>query len=214
MATRIGTVKALSGEVTATATDGSIRTLQVGDVVYANELITTADGSAVEIEFADGSVMDLGRSSQAFLDSEVFDPSSTAVADFTSDSVPDDVAAIQQALLEGEDPTEVGEATAAGAGVEGTGNEGHEPVFVDYLNPEVTPDAGFDTIGVSNSYDLPEEDIIILEEEEEPTGPVVSVSVDVEIEIDDQEPPQTDPPTDGTPSCRTEEFYLTFLHHG
>ncbi len=123
MATQIGVVKAMIGEVTATAADGSIRTLQLGDMVYANELISTGTGGAVEIEFADGSVMDLGRNSQAMLDSEVFDPNAAAVAETASEDVPDDVAAIQQALLEGEDPTEIGEATAAGAGVEG-GNEG------------------------------------------------------------------------------------------
>ncbi len=74
MATEIGVVKALIGAVTATSTDGSVRTLQVGDVVYANDLISTGAEGAIEIEFADGSVMDLGRSSQALLDSEVFDP--------------------------------------------------------------------------------------------------------------------------------------------
>ncbi len=184
MATQIGVVKALIGEVTATAADGSIRTLQIGDMVYANELVSTGDGGAVEIEFADGSVMDLGRNSQAMLDSEVFDPSATAIAETASDEVPDDIAAIQQALLEGEDPTQVGEATAAGAGVEG-GNEGHEPVFVDYLNPAITPDAGFDTIGVTNEYDLPEEDIIILEEEEPVVPePVVPINVTLSRELD------------------------------
>ena len=195
MAAQIGVVKAIIGEVTATAADGSIRTLQAGDRVFANELITTGPGGAIEIEFADGSVMDLGRNSQAMLDSEVFDLNDTALAEGAQEDVPDDVAAIQQALLEGQDPTEIGEATAAGAGVEG-GNEGNNTaVFVDYLNPSVTPDAGFDTIGVNNSYDLPEEDIIFLEEEE--PVPQVSVSVDVEIEIED---PETDPPTDGIPT--------------
>uniref|UniRef100_UPI00261EC2ED retention module-containing protein n=1 Tax=uncultured Methylophaga sp. TaxID=285271 RepID=UPI00261EC2ED len=159
MATQIGIVKTLTGEVTATAADGSIRTLQVGDMVYANELISTGQAGAVEIEFADGSIMDLGRSSQAMLDSAVFDPSS-AVADASEEDVPDDVAAIQQALLEGEDPTEAGEATAAGAGVEG-GNEGHEAVFVDYLNPEVTPDAGFETIGVNSEIDDVEDEQLL-----------------------------------------------------
>jgi VCBS repeat-containing protein len=197
MATQIGIVKAIIGEVTATAADGSSRTLQAGDRVFANELITTGPGGAIEIEFADGSLMDLGRNSQAMLDSEVFYPNDTAVAEGAQDDVPDDVAAIQQALLEGEDPTEIGEATAAGAGVEGS-DGGHEAVFVDYLNPAVTPDAGFDTIGVTNSYDLPEEDIIILpEEDEQPTVPQVSVSVDVEIEIED---PQSPPPEDGVPT--------------
>ena len=185
MATQIGVIKALIGEVKATAADGSTRTLQLGDMVYANELITTGPGGAVEIEFADGSVMDLGRSTQALLDEAVFDPTATAVADAPSEDVPDDVAAIQQALLEGEDPTEIGEATAAGAGVEGTGNEGHEPVFVDYLNPEVTPDAGFDTIGVSNSYDLPEEDIIILPEDEAPNDVPVTNETTALVDEDD-----------------------------
>jgi len=193
MATQIGFVKAIIGEVTAMAADGSSRTLQVGDRVYANELITTGPGGAVEIEFADGSVMDLGRNSQALLDSEMFDPNAPVVAETADDVVPDDIAAIQQALLEGEDPTQIGEATAAGAGVEG-GNEGHEPVFVDYLNPAIIPDAGFDTVGVINEYDLPEEDIIILEEDE--PLPTVVVSVEVEIEID----PQNPPPDNGIPN--------------
>ena len=178
MATQIGVVKALIGNVTATATDGSTRTLQVGDNVYANELITTNIAAAIEIELNDGSVMDLGRSSQVMLDNAVFDPSATTTVASETDDVPDDIAAIQAALLAGDDPTEVGDATAAGAGVV-TGNEGHAPVFVDYLNPTVRPEAGFDTIGVFNEYDLPEEDIIILDEEDgSPTTGNTEVFVD------------------------------------
>jgi T1SS-143 domain-containing protein len=173
MATQIGIVKTLTGEVTATAADGSIRTLQVGDRVYANELISTGQAGALEIEFSDGSIMDLGRNSQAMLDSAVFDPSS-AVADASEEDVPDDVAAIQQALLEGEDPTEVGEATAAGAGVQG-GNEGHDAVFVNYLNPEVTPDAGFETIGVNSEVDDYEDEQLL---DGQPTAGLVSVLLD------------------------------------
>ncbi|EEF78797.1 retention module-containing protein [Methylophaga thiooxydans] len=178
MATQIGVVKALIGNVTATATDGSSRTLQVGDNVYANELITTNIAAAIEIELNDGSVMDLGRSSQVMLDNAVFDLSATTTVATETDDVPDDIAAIQAALLAGDDPTEVGDATAAGAGVV-TGNEGHAPVFVDYLNPTVRPEAGFDTIGVFNEYDLPEEDIIILDEEDgSPTTGNTEVFVD------------------------------------
>ncbi|EEF78887.1 retention module-containing protein [Methylophaga thiooxydans] len=175
MATQIGVIKAVLGTVTATAMDGSTRTLQIGDRVYANELISTGQSGAVEIEFADGSVMDLGRNSQAMLDNGVFDPEATSVADAPSEDIPEDVAAIQQALLDGEDPTEVGEATAAGAGVTGTGNEGHEAVFVNYLNPEVTPEAGFDTIGVNNEIeDLEEEQLI----DGTPTAGTITVLLD------------------------------------
>ncbi|MCX4193818.1 retention module-containing protein [Methylophaga sp. OBS1] len=174
MATQIGVIKAIVGTVTATAADGSIRTLQAGDRVYANEVISTGPSGAVEIEFADGSVMDLGRDSQAMLDTAVFDPEATDVAEAEGQEVPDDVAAIQQAILEGEDPTEAGEATAAGAGVAG-GNEGHDAVFVDYLNPEVTPDAGFETIGVNNTIDEVEDEQLI---DGVPTAGITTVLLD------------------------------------
>ncbi len=77
MATEIGTITALVGSATATSTDGSIRNLQVGDKVYANDLVTTGSAGAVEIEFVDGSIMDMGRNSQAVLDTEIFDPETT-----------------------------------------------------------------------------------------------------------------------------------------
>lgn len=174
MATQIGVITAVVGTVTATAEDGSIRTLQAGDRVYANEVISTGPAGAIEIEFADGSVMDLGRDSQAMLDSAVFNPNVTEFAESEGDDVPDDVAAIQQAILEGEDPTEAGEATAAGAGVEGS-DGGHDAVFVNYLNPEVTPDAGFETIGVNSTVDDIEDEQLI---DGVPTAGLVTVLLD------------------------------------
>lgn len=183
MATEIGVVKALIGAVTVTSTDGSVRTLQVGDVVYANDLISTGAEGAIEIEFADGSVMDLGRSSQALLDAEVFDPTNTDVED-NQQAVTDDVDAIQQAILEGQDPTQVGQETAAGAGT-ANGNEGHDAVFIDYLNPEQIPEAGFDTIGVSNTFDFPEADLLFVDNgdpEQSGIPPVTPPSGDIVIE--------------------------------
>lgn len=183
MATEIGVVKALIGAVTVTSTDGSVRTLQVGDVVYANDLISTGAEGAIEIEFADGSVMDLGRSSQALLDAEVFDPTNTDVED-NQQAVTDDVDAIQQAILEGQDPTQVGQETAAGAGT-ANGNEGHDAVFIDYLNPEQIPEAGFDTIGVSNTFDFPEADLLFVDNgdpEQSDIPPVTPPSGDIVIE--------------------------------
>ena len=90
MATQIGVITAVVGTVTATAEDGSIRTLQAGDRVYANEVISTGPAGAIEIEFAAGSVMDLGRDSQAMLDSAVFNPNATEFAESEGDDVPDD----------------------------------------------------------------------------------------------------------------------------
>ncbi|MDF1588136.1 MAG: retention module-containing protein [Gammaproteobacteria bacterium] len=173
MAAQIGIVKALIGTATATAADGTIRNLQIGDQVFANELITTGAGSAIELEFADGSLMDLGRNSQAILDDTIFNPeAATAVAE-TTDS---EVDAIQAALLAGEDPTQIAEATAAGAGVE-DGNEGHPPVVVDYLAPQVTPDSGFDTTGIGVVF--PE----IEEELQAPISPDLTPPVDYDVSV-------------------------------
>jgi VCBS repeat-containing protein len=177
MATQIGIVKALIGTVTATAADGSIRNLQVGDSVFVDELISTGTAGAIEIEFADGNVMDLGRDSQALLDNAIFNPEAVAAEPTaTADS---DADAIQAAILAGADPTQITDATAAGAGTQADGNEGHAPVVIDYLAPQVTPESGFDTTGISVAF--PE----IIEELQAPIEevPLVSVSVGVDVEI-------------------------------
>ena len=165
MATQIGIITTLIGTATATAADGTIRNLKIGDQVFADEIISTGAGGAVEIEFADGSVMDLGRNSQAVLDSEAYDPSIIQDAAQSADS---DIEALQQALLDGVDPTQIGEATAAGAGAGTEGNEGSEPVYVDYLAPEVTPDSGFDTTGIAVEFPVIEEELQAPEEPEVP----------------------------------------------
>lgn len=148
MATEIGIIKGLMGTVTATAADGSQRILQVGDKLFANEIVSTGATGAVEIEFADGSIMDLGRNSQAMLDNEVFNPELAAQV---SEAVDSDVEALQQALVDGADPTQLGEATAAGAGTQ-AGNEGSSTVQVVYDAPEVTPTSGFDTTGINVAF--------------------------------------------------------------
>lgn len=166
MATQIGIIKAIIGSATATSADGSIRTLQAGDAVFQDDLITTGAASAVEIEFNDGSVMDLGRNSQAMLDSDIFDPTAPVTETTGLTDVPDDVAALQEALLAGEDVSQLGEATAAGAGAEGGEEGGHSFVVRDYLGPEVIPDNGFDTTGPTVVFENPEElNLIIVEDD-------------------------------------------------
>ncbi|MBL1320592.1 MAG: retention module-containing protein [Methylophaga sp.] len=146
MATEIGIVKALIGSAVITAADGSQRNLVVGDRVYADEIITTGDGSAIEIEFSDGSLMDLGRNSQALLDNEIFDPQQTIVS-----ATDLDIAGLQDALVDGEDPTQQGDAPAAGPESEG-GNEGVTTVVVERLDPTVAVTSGFETSGVSRNF--------------------------------------------------------------
>lgn len=162
MATEAGIISALIGTATATAVDGTVRNLQVGDKVYPNEIITTGLAGAIEIEFPDGSVMDLGRNSQAVLDSETFELD-VAVDETPSPAadVVDDIEAIQQALLAGEDPTQTADPTAAGPGAQPTSEGGSEAVVIDYLAPRVTPQAGFETIGPSIIFTTPDEEQLL-----------------------------------------------------
>lgn len=87
MANEIGVVTAIIGSAMATATDGSIRYPQVGDSVFADDLISTGSDGAIEIEFADGDVMDLGRSSQAMLDEHFYDLNSPSAIE-NQDNIP------------------------------------------------------------------------------------------------------------------------------
>ncbi|MGI4849156.1 MAG: retention module-containing protein, partial [Janthinobacterium lividum] len=138
----IGTVKTIVGTVTATDASGVQRTLQVGDVVHANDVIMTSAAGAVLVEFTDGSHVDLGRSSQIALDDTIFNPA-TAVSQQAS------VESIQAQIAAGADPTQVTDATAAGPGP--AGNEGHTFVSVaqDAAQGQVT--SGFDTTGISST---------------------------------------------------------------
>ena len=79
MALQVGVVNIIHGEVSAIRADGTSHTLQVGDSVYFQDCISTGSLAAIEISFADGSLMDLGRDSQVMLSSEFFYPKATNV---------------------------------------------------------------------------------------------------------------------------------------
>jgi len=81
MTNEIGVVQAIMGTVSATAMNGDVSYPQVGDTIFANDLIMTGADGAIEIEFADGEVMDLGYTSQVILDSQFFD----STASFAND---------------------------------------------------------------------------------------------------------------------------------
>ncbi|WP_299181080.1 retention module-containing protein, partial [uncultured Neptuniibacter sp.] len=105
--------------------------------------------------------------------------------------------AIQAAILAGADPTEVGEATAAGGETGAGGNQGNEgtsTVNIARTAGEVDPNAGYETIGIQDSFEQPEqEDLgVVL--------PTVSVSVNVNVDT------PTDPTDPEVPDTPTEEF--------
>ena len=146
MATEIGFVKVLVGTATATSSDGTQRNLLVGDRIHADEIITTGAVSAIELEFSDGSLMDLGRNSQAILDTGIFDPQQSIAP--SSDV---NLADLQDILLDGDDPTQQGDATAAGP--ESDGNEGGiSTVTVEHETPTVKVTSGFESSRTADTF--------------------------------------------------------------
>ena len=158
----VGTVSSLSGQVVAVAADGSERVLMVGDRILADEVIRTSPDGRVEIAMNAGApvVIEGGQSWLASFDTytpaDQFDRSEAVVETGTLDEVD----ALQAAILAGQDPTEIGEAPAAGtpdAGADG-GNEGADFVTLERTAEEVDPTAGYDTIGLDYTVDTPEGD--------------------------------------------------------
>ncbi|NJD07681.1 MAG: retention module-containing protein, partial [Methylococcaceae bacterium] len=162
MENRIGIVKQVNGTAYAVVADGSKRELHANSPVYPNETIETADGSAIAIVLANGKLLDLGRNDRMDLDTAV---GPEGAGKNRSSEVPHDVTPakpsltveqIQQLILEGADPTAIAEATAAGnvaVSVPAQSDEGgHSFVSIDYSQPRVAPESGFETKGISYQF--------------------------------------------------------------
>jgi len=149
-----GIIKSVTSVVKAIAVDGAERILQVGDTVLLNEEIITGDAGSVSIWLSDGTKLDLAQNTSTLLNKDTFKQGlGEVLPNPVQNSVEDEVAAIQQALADDQtfDPTTL-EAPAAGGvpgGTAGPSGGGHSIVGVNYLNPEQTPDSGFEMIGIN-----------------------------------------------------------------
>src|SRR5262245_1185811 len=127
----LGTVTSVVGEAKATAADGTVRVLQVGDVVHSDEVITTSAAGAVNIALDNGRTLDCGANTDLSLHESILGIS-TAVASMPTTpgapAAPGSVEALQQAIASGQDPSQIAPATAAGgapaAGGVGDGSGG------------------------------------------------------------------------------------------
>ena len=121
MATRIGVIKSISqgSSVIATAKDGTQRVLKVGDEIFLGETIQTTDfDSKVVITANDGKDIAIIGKDTLNLDKSVAHNDS-----FGDDSVAD-VSAIQKALLDGANITDLEETAAGGNAAAGAGGDG------------------------------------------------------------------------------------------
>src|SRR5262245_21780548 len=106
----IGTVTAVVGEAKATAADGTVRILQVGDQVHSDEVITTSAAGSINVALENGKTLDCGADADLALHEQILD-----VAMAPSISAPAaDIEAIQRVIIAGQDPSLIAPATAAG----------------------------------------------------------------------------------------------------
>ncbi|PKA71865.1 putative secreted protein (type I secretion substrate) [Pseudomonas baetica] len=165
MATLIGTVTKVIGQVFAVAADGSKRALVEGDRLFAgDQLITGAEG-AVAVHLQNGQELTLGRDSSLTMTGQLLAGQAAHVnaaeAVTPSDAQLTDVEQIQKAIAAGDDPTQSAEATAAGPNAPGntTGElgGGHSFVLLTEVGGRVDPIIGFPTAGFNGIPEFPEE---------------------------------------------------------
>ena len=148
----VGKALIIYGSVQAQSPDGATRILQPNSPVFANDRIITGDDGMISIVFGDSgnTQLDLGRMSDVLIDEDVFQGDIPAdINDATAQ-----VEKIQQALLNGLDPTQDLEAPAAGpaaAAVVGAGG-GHVYTKFELTGEEVTPVSGAETTGIERTF--------------------------------------------------------------
>jgi hypothetical protein len=172
MATLIGVVSQVVGEVFAVASDGSRRPLSEGDRVYAGEQLVTGASGAIAVAMSNGQQLTLGRDSSLTLNEQMLASSSTsqvpaanAPPPVPSDSDLTDVEQLQAAIEAGVDPTLEGEATAAGPGAGGGGaggaGGGNSFVLLSEVGGALDPVIGFPTEGLSTGPEFPDVEPIV-----------------------------------------------------
>ena len=114
MSNPVATVSYVKGQVWAKAPDGSLRPLEVGAQVNADEVIVTADGASVELDFGDGIPVAIAGNQEVSMGRDLWDE---LAADADEAALEDE--SVQQALAileQGGDLLEELEDTAAGLG--------------------------------------------------------------------------------------------------
>ncbi|WP_322978177.1 retention module-containing protein [Pseudomonas sp. C11] len=170
MATLIGIVSQVVGEVFAVASDGSRRPISEGDRVYAGEQLVTGATGAVAVAMSNGEQLTLGRDSSLTLDTQLLGdngdyrpPVVETPPTAPSDGDLTDVEQLQAAIEAGADPTLQAEATAAGPGAGGGGaggaGGGNSFVLLSEVGGAVDPTIGFPTEGLNAAPEFPAPEI-------------------------------------------------------
>ena len=185
MATLIGIVTKVIGQVVAVAGDGTRRALVEGDRLFAGDQLVTGAEGAVAVKLQNGQELTLGRGSSLQMTSQLLAHQAphvqTPEAVAPSEAQLTDVERLQKAIAAGEDPTQTGEATAAGptgSTAAGALGGGHSFVLLEEVAGRVDPTVGFPTAGFNGIPEFPLERIFNdpdnnLDNQDDATPPVV-----------------------------------------
>jgi VCBS repeat-containing protein len=162
MATLIGIVSKVIGQVFAQASDGTRRALVEGDRLFAGDQLVTGAEGAVAVHLQNGQELTLGRGSSLQMTSQLLAHQAphvdTAEAVTPTQAQLTDVEQLQKAIAAGDDPTQTGEATAAGptpTGAPGAAGGGHSFVMLEEVGGHVDPTIGFPTAGFNGIPEFP-----------------------------------------------------------
>lgn len=188
MASPVTTVASIEGQAWAKAPDGSLRILSLGSTLAADEVLITAEGARVELDFGEGDAVVITGNQQVGMGPDLWevtvrDPSEAALAD----------ASIQQALTileQGGDLLEELEETAAGStdSSGGGGNsfvqiervaqsEADEQEFV-YGTTNTSGDGEGRDNGATNKAPLVEDLFVTLEEDTSISGRIPAQDIE------------------------------------
>ncbi len=162
MATLIGVVSQVVGQVFAVAGDGARRILVEGDRLYAGDQLLTGDTGAVAVKMQNGSELTLGRDSSLHMTPELLSDQAPQIDtnDAPTATQLTDVEQLQRAIAAGDDPTQNAEPTAAGpgatTGAPGVAGGGHSFVLVEEVGGAVAPIVGLETIGLQSEIIIPQ----------------------------------------------------------
>jgi VCBS repeat-containing protein len=159
MASLIGTVRQVVGDVFAVASNGTKRLLIEGDKVYAGEQLQTGATGAVAVHLAKGGELTLGRDSRMPLTPEILANHATHIDTPDPTSSQGQLTSVQQAIAAGADPTQVTDPTAAGnanpGGSPSALGGGHTAVLLTETAGVVVPVIGFPTAGLGSVPEFP-----------------------------------------------------------
>ncbi|ACE83120.1 retention module-containing protein [Cellvibrio japonicus] len=122
MSNAVASVAFIQGQAWAKSPDGSLRPLNLGSVIHEGEVIVTAQGARVELQFGQGEPIAINGGQEVAVSRDMALESAT-----TADEAQLDGATIEQALTvleQGGDLLDELEETAAGESSGGSGNEG------------------------------------------------------------------------------------------